>query len=365
MSFEKGTTALTIFRLPEKLPENALEMFEARAACKYQDTGSEEAVGWVSGRHLLERRIDEETAIRGGHYYLNMRITQRKVPPALLNAECRMLELEYLTEHGGDYVPTKEKRSIKINVEEKRLVQMPPQLVGIPFVIDRNTNHLYLGTASTKALDSFLTFFHDTFSITPIPVDFDEIMSRHFNQETPQSLQSVKFSQDSNETDFIPGRDFLTWLWYYSEEKGGKASIEGGANFELTIEGPLTFALMDETHGAGETVVKKGAPQNSAEAKAALSVGKKLKKAKLSICRGEHIWAGTIDTDTLAFSGLSLPDGEEMDVHGLFEERVNFLDMFRLAFEAYVKTFVEHLKSPEWNTEQESIQKWSSERASL
>ena len=364
MSFEKGTTALTIFRLPEKLPENALEMFEARAACKYQDTGAEEAIGWVSGRHLLERRIDEETAIRGGHYYLNLRITQRKVPPALLNAECRMLELEYMTENGVDFVPVKEKRSIKNNVEEKRLLQMPPQLVGMPFVIDRNTNHLYLGTASTKAVDTFLTFFYDTFSMTPIPVDFDDIMSRHFN-ETAQNLQCVTFSQDSNEPDFVPGRDFLTWLWYYSEQKGGKASIESGANFEIGIEGPLTLALMDEASGSGETVVKKGVPQNSAEAKAALSVGKKLKKAKLSICRGEHIWAGTIDTDTLSFSGLSLPDGEEMDIHSAFEERVNFLDMFRLALDAYVKTFIEHLKSPEWPAEQESIHTWSAERASL
>ena len=122
---------------------------------------------------------------------------------------------------------------------------------------------------------------------------------------------------------------------------------------------------MDETHGAGETVVKKGVPQNSAEAKAALSVGKKLKKAQIDLFHGEHIWAGMMDADNMAFSGLSLPDGEEMDPHSMFEERVNFLDMFRLALEEYVKTFIEHLKSPEWKTEQEKIHKWSVERESL
>jgi len=363
MSFEKGTTALTIFRLPETLPENALELFAAAAACKYQDTGAEEAIGWVSGRHLLERRIDEETAIRGGHYYLNLRITQRKVPPALLNAECRMLELEYLTRNGGDYVPVNEKRAIKQRVEEKRLLQMPPQLTGIPFVVDRNTKCLYLGTASTKAVDTFLSAFYDTFSISPVAVDFEDIMSREFG-ETPQSLPCVTFSKEFNEPDFIPGRDFLTWLWYFSEEHKGLISIEGGADFELRIEGPLTFALMDETRGAGETVVKKGVPQDSAEAKAALLVGKKLKKAKLNIYRGEHIWAGTMDTDNFAFSGLSLPDGEEMDIHSMFEERVNFLDLFRLALEGYFKTFVEHLKSPDWKEEQEKIHKWVADRKS-
>jgi recombination associated protein RdgC len=276
-----------------------------------------------------------------------------------------MLELEYMTQNNCDYVPVKEKRAIKQNVEEKRLMQMPPQMSGTPFVIDRNTWHLYLGASSTKAIDTFLTFFHDTFSISPLPVDFEDIMTRHFG-ETPQALPCVTFSRDMNEPDFMPGRDFLTWLWYHSEEKGGSAPSEGdGPDFISTIEGPLTFALMDETHGAGETVVKKGIPQNSAEAKAALAVGKKLKKAKINIFRGEQIWSGTLDADTLAFSGLSLPDGEEMDIHGAFEERVNFLDAFRDAFESYVKTFVEQLKSDDWKEEQERIHKWSEERASL
>ena len=39
MSFEKGTTALSIFRLPDKLPEDALEIFESRIPCSYDETG--------------------------------------------------------------------------------------------------------------------------------------------------------------------------------------------------------------------------------------------------------------------------------------------------------------------------------------
>ena len=364
MSFEKGSTALIVFRLPEKLPENVLELFASRAPCKYQDTGAEEAIGWVSGRHLLELRIDDETAVRGGHYYLNLRVTQRKVPPALLNAECRMLELDYLAQNGGDFVPVNEKRSIKQRVEEKRLLQMPPQLKGVSVVIDRNTDHLYLGTVSTKDVDTFLTLFQDTLSITPAQVDFNDIITRMFNEDS-QSLPCVTFSKQMNDPEYLPSRDFLTWLWYFSEAKSGSVNIGEGADFEIGIDGPLTFSLMDETHGAGETVVKKGIPQNSAEAKAALMVGKKLKKAKINLTRGEHIWSFTMDADTFAFSGLSLPDGEEMDLHSMFEERVNHLDMFRLAMEHYVKTFVEQVKAPDWKDEQELIHKWCSERKSL
>jgi len=361
MSFEKGTTALSIFRLSEKLPEDALEIFESKAAGPYQDTGSEECVGWVSGRHLLEREINEGTAICGGSYYLNLRITQRKVPPALLTAECRMLELSFMQENGTDFVPTKVKREIKSNVESKRISQMPPQLAGIPFVIDRSSNLLYLGTASTKAQDTFLSFFYDTFKIEPIPVTFEDIMIRHF-QETPEVLPKVTFSDSNNEDDFLPGRDFLTWLWYFNEDKGGQISIDTYGGFNLSVDGPLNLALVDESQGAGETVVKKGMPQRSAEAKAALSVGKKLKKAKITMTRGEHIWSCTFDADSFTFSGLKLPDGEEMDLHSVFAERVNFLHIFHLAFEEYVVKFINTLKSDDFEAEQKKMHKWSADR---
>ena len=361
MAFEKGTIALTIFRLSEKLPENAIELFEAKAAGPYQDTGSEECVGWVSGRHLLERRIDEETAICGGSYFLNLRITQRKVPPALLHAECRMKELDYMQENGTDFVPTKEKRSIKSNVEDLRLKQMPPQLAGIPVVYDKSSGLIYVGTASNKLLETFLSFFYDTFKTEPIQVSFEDIMIRNF-QETPEVLPKVTFADSMNEDDFLPGRDFLTWLWYFSEETGGQITLDTYGGFHLMIEGPLTLALVDESQGAGETVVKKGMPQRSAEAKAALSVGKKLKKAKFNLTRGEHIWSGTFDADNFAFSGLSLPDGEEMDMHSSFAERVNFLHIFNLAMEEYVKIFIEALKSDSFDEELKKIHQWSAER---
>ena len=364
MSFEKGTFALSIFRLPEKMPENTLELFAGKAAKKLDDLKTEEDIGWVSGRHLLELRIDEETSICGGSYYVHLRTAQRKIPTALLNAECRMLELNYMHENDVDFVPSKIKREIKENIELKHSESMPPQISGIPMVIDRSTNLLYLGTGSTKSIEAFLSFFYETFQMEPIQVNIEEIMIRHFS-ETPDTLPKISFSESANEDDFIPGRDFLTWLWYFSETLDGKIQLDNYGSLSLGIEGPLNFALIDETGGAGETVVKKGMPQRSAEAKAALAVGKKLKKAKITIVQAENIWSGTFDADKFCFSGLALPDGEEMELHSKFEERVNFLNIFRLAIEEYFKIFVENVKNKNWTAEVEKIQKWSAERDSL
>ena len=54
-------------------------------------------------------------------------------------------------------------------------------------------------------------------------------------------------------------------------------------------------------------------PSACAEAKAAISVGKKLKKAKVTLTRGEDIWSGTFDADKFVFSSMNLPEGEELD----------------------------------------------------
>ena len=90
MPFDRGTFSLSILKLTGDLPSDALEKLDAMKAGKLDEVKDEQQVGWVSGRHLLERRIDEETAFLGGHIYLNLRTAQRKVPSALLNAEAKM-----------------------------------------------------------------------------------------------------------------------------------------------------------------------------------------------------------------------------------------------------------------------------------
>ena len=164
----------------------------------------------------------------------------------------------------------------------------------------------------------------------------------------------------------MPARDFLTWLWFFSEEKGGKIKVDGEGDFESMVEGPLTFAFPNsEAKGAAESSVKKGGcPQVSAEAKAALAVGKKLKKCKLTIVRGPEIWAGTFDADKFAFTGLNLPEGEEMERNSRFAERVDKLHTLAKVMEAYFKLFAESLTGDERPALEKGIRKWAQDRES-
>ncbi|MBN1864005.1 MAG: recombination-associated protein RdgC [Victivallales bacterium] len=364
MSFENKTFALTIFRLSSEMPEDTLEIFVSKAGKKLDELTAEENIGWVSGRHLLETAINENTAIFGGNYSVNLRIAQRKIPAPLLNAECKMIELEYKQQNNLDFVPAKIRREIKQDIEDRRVANMPPQITGIPVLIDRASNILYLGTASKKTADIFVDFFHQTFSIEPIHADLEDIMARVF-KETPESLPVVSFSESALKDEFAPGRDFLTWLWYSHETSKATFQLGNHGQISFAVQGPLTFAFSDETKGAGETIVKKGNPQHSAEAKAALSVGKKLKKAKVQIAQGNNIWTATFDADRFAFSGMSLPEGEQMEIHSKYQEKAAFLDIFRLAVEELFKKYVVTVQGEKFKDELKRIHKWSAEKESF
>ncbi len=367
MPFENGSFALTVFHIYEKLPENILDKFAAKAAGKLDDIKEELSVGWVSGRHLLEREIDESTAVCGGLIHIALRLAQRKVPRALLQAECRKEELEYMLANKQSYVPSKMRKEIRKSIQEKRLPQMPPTLKAIPFVLDTNSRNLYLATTSQKAVEMFTQVFFETLKIEPRQFDVAELMYGAHKQK-PDALPSVKFAEGAKETEeSTPGRDFLTWLWFFSENSGGKITHPQYGDFELIVEGPLTLAFgEEEAEGAAETVVRKGNPVRSAEAKAGLAVGKKLRKARLLLSRGKDVWKTSFDADLFAFSGFSLPENEEMDAQSAFAERINSLQIFLDVFRGLFKDFSSAaMQRPKWKSVEKEIFSWSADRDSL
>ena len=228
-------------------------------------------------------------------------------------------------------------------------------------VIDPKAKILYLGTASAAQVDLFIEHFHKTIGIEPLPIDPDYCLAEDF-QVAAADLPNVMFSE-SGDGKVTTGRDFLTWLWYFSEQDGGGVlPVEPYGEFAFYIQGPLTFAVAAEAKGAAENTVKDGDPLRAAEAKTVLTVGKKPKKAKLVLERGNEVWTGTFDADRFSFTGFSLPDGEEMDPESLFVERIANLNIFRVVLAAYFKVFVETLLSDKWGEEETKIRRWVDER---
>lgn len=374
MSFESGTTALLICPMRNPMPEDFLDRFNAASAGKLDDVKADPVLGWVSGRHLLECEINEMTALYGGHLHINLRKAERKIPSQLLNAICRREELAFMQANDMLFVPRKERKRIKEDAIERNLMKMPPVISSTAAVINRDKNVLYLGTTSLKQFDNFLMEFLRVLGseCEPVPISPNEFMEKLYNK-TEADLPSLNFaSETGTEDEATPGRDFLTWLWYYAETELGVFKHPDLGEFTIAFEGPLSFAYSPgkakdpQLAGSGESVVKKGNPLTSAEAKAALSVGKKLRKAKIMLARSDaEKWTFTFDADTFAFSSLALPEGEEEEINARFEERVIFLDILHTVWEGYFKKFADALAPDQLAQTEKAVRQWVRDHESL
>lgn len=368
MPFDHGSVTFTMFDLRAEMPEDAIELFAARKAGTLDsvstEPGAEPQIGWVTGRHLLDTQIDEGSAYRGAFVSLALRRAVRKLPSALLAAICKREEFAYMQANQSDYVPSKVKKSIKEDAIAKHIGKMPPALSAIPLVIDPKEKILYLGAASNAQIDLFIENFYQTAKVEPLQLTPSSMLAKFF-ETTESSFPSIAFAGSSAEDAPVTGRDFLTWLWYQSET-GGTINCAPYGEFGVLVEGPLTFAFAAEANGAEETVVKKGdCPLRSAEAKAALSVGKKLKKAKLSLTCGNNVWSGTFDADKFAFNSLKLPEGESSSPDERFIERMEFLYTFKCAIEGFFRKFAETMLAMDYPETEKTLRKWAQERDAI
>ena len=364
MSFESGSTPLIFCTLSGKMPADYLQRLAKYCAGKLDSVKDEPAIGWVSGRHLLESEIDENTSLFGGHLYVNLRKAERKIPSQLLNAICKREELAYMQANDTMLVPKKEKKRIKEDAIERNLMKMPPVISATPVLVDMAQNVMYVGTTSLNAFDQVAGEFLKAMEIEPIPLNVRELMFKLF-QKGESDLPNVSFNGRPC-SEMTPGRDFLTWLWYYSETKSGMLKVGDLGVFNLIVEGPLTFAVTgDDVPGASESTVKKGCPQMSAEAKAALEVGKKLRKAKILIARGDaEKWSFSMDADNFTFGSVSLPETESMELNTRFEERVLSLGILQNVLEAYFQKFASDILSDDEEIRKDIV-RWAQERESL
>jgi hypothetical protein len=340
MPFDRGTITFRICRLPQAMPADALERFAEKAAQSLEYVKDEPQWGWVSARHLLERRIDEETGMLGGFLHLCLRQAERKIPSALLTAECRMVELTQMAEKQAERLNRKERKTIKEQVIERLLPNMPPQLSGTYFAIDPSDNLLYVTATSQKQLDMFLGLFCKTIGFEPVPL-LPEIAASELFDTDPEAVQPINVSPElaDGEAAGTLGQNFLTWLWCFLEERNGVLPQTKLGEFSMMVDGPLVFVA--EGAGAFESAIRKGSPTVSAEAKAALTVGKKLRQCKLILSQGRgRDWFVTVDGDEFVFRGLKLPEGEAMDPGSIFQERIDNLYTFQKVFFALFQRFL-------------------------
>ncbi|MCH2204452.1 MAG: recombination-associated protein RdgC [Lentisphaerales bacterium] len=360
MPFDSGNISFNVYKVLEDIPEDHLEKFSEHAACLPEKVTDTPNLGWVA-RHLLERRIDSDTAYVGDFLHLHFRSAVRKIPKSLMNAECMQRELALMEAEKISSVSRKRKKEIKEEVEEQLLKFMPPQFSGIPVVFDNETNILYIGSSSVKQSDNLIKLFIETIGCEAVPLSPVGEAMRALETNSVQ-FDPIDFAGTNLNSgdELMLGRDFLTWIWYKVESDTPKFTVPDVGEFTVGIDGPLI--LCSENMGAHESVLRKGLPTLSPEAHQAIRAGKKLRSARLSFVRGDEIWTFTLDADFFMFKSVKLPDGEAMDRIARFEERIEFLNVLQQAFYHLYHEFIKSFSGKDRSTLIEDVHDWATNR---
>lgn len=160
------------------------------------------------------------------------------------------------------------------------------------------------------------------------------------------------------------GQEFMTWLWFKSEERGGTVYLPGAGDIQVVFEKHM---LLESGEGEShEKLICRGLQAELQEARTGLQVGKKLEQARIHLVRGEYEWNFTLTAAMLEFRNLKVPKtmtpSEEESGPDAFEARVlervamieeaeqTVLELFRL--------FLEIRIGPDWEQELVRVRQW-------
>ena len=160
------------------------------------------------------------------------------------------------------------------------------------------------------------------------------------------------------------GQEFLTWLWYKSEERGGTIFLPGAGDIQVVFEKHM---LLES--GAGESLEKlicKGLQSELREARTGLRMGKKLEQARIYLAKGDYEWRLTLGATLFEFRNVSLPrtlspneeaadpmarEAKVLERIGMSEEAMHTVDeLFRMFLKARI--------SGDWQHELAALRQW-------
>lgn len=161
------------------------------------------------------------------------------------------------------------------------------------------------------------------------------------------------------------GREFLTWLWFKSEERNGTIMVPNVGDIEIVFVRRLILASGEGQYS--ETVACQGLHSDLKEGKAALRKGKKIKEARLKLSIETDDCEFTFKADTFQFQTVKLPvtmnlDEEEKDKDGRILERIYLTETVIGMMEKLFSLFLNKRLSPAWTSEEvPRINKWMQE----
>jgi len=343
MGLSKGTLTFTRYRVAGGLPEALADFMDRQIklfAFRELMAGTDEKVlGWTSLDNVLDTDFEYANYSLGDYYVFSLRIDRRAVPPALLKLRVLKAEKEFLEEKGLKKLYKGQREDIRETVKLGLMSRAQPVPSFQEVCWSVSEGWLLFGSLAEKVNDEFKELFKRSFNLSLFP----------FLPWDPNALPDGLP---------LPGREFLTWLWFKSEERGGSVMIPGTGDVEVIF---LQRIVLESGEGEyAETVACRGLHADLEEGKSALRKGKKVTEARIQLGAGDDRFEFTFKGDTFSFQSLRLPtptDPDEEDRDGKILERIYLAEGAMKTMERLFALFLEKRLSPQWKTEEEALMK--------
>ncbi len=173
---------------------------------------------------------------------------------------------------------------------------------------------------------------------------------------------------DLNKADSLApylGQDFLTWLWFKSEQQGGLFRNTKGEYFELYLE--QRIQVQGGEGESKETTLCRGPHSELREARHGLAAGKKVTQAQLRFEQNAAAWQLQLKAEDFTLSGLKTPkvqtrpeEGEDPD--GPFLEKIYLIEKALAMLDSLYAAFLTTRLGNDWPEERSAVKEWVEKR---
>lgn len=355
MGLLKGTLTFSRYRILDDPPDDFSAFINKNirkfAFQEFASDSEEPAVGWTGIDNALDTAFEYASYALAEYLIFSLRVDKKTVPPSLLRIKTAEAEKAFLSERKQERLSKEQRRRIQESVRLDLLGKALP----IPALFDicwcPSKSWLIFGSHSEKLNEQFVKLFERSFrqKLHPLrPWDKDFL--------SPEYAQAMAAQEEDPP---LLGRDFLTWLWFKSEQRNGTITLEG-EDIELIF---LRRIILESGTGEyTETVSCQGLHSEMAEGKAALRGGKKIKEAHIRLGRENSECEFSFKADTFEIRSLKMPQtvarDEEIDQDGRTLERIYHLEKVTETIDRLFEVFLRQRFSGSWNQELTKMRKW-------
>jgi hypothetical protein len=356
MGLLKGNFSFARFHVEGQLPQAFLNFVNNRIkANSFRETNKsteEKRLGWVSVTDILDADFESANYVLGDYLIFSLRVDRKMIPPKLMKIKVMEEERIFLAESGKNRINKQMAGSIKDKVKLELLSRLDPvpSFYDVCWALGENT--VYFSSLSDKVADDFVDLFKTTFSLS---------LTHLLPQDNQQIAKKIAEATVTKEDTSLIGREFMTWLWFKSEERNGRISLSPDDEVELNFLKRIVLEAGEGEYSQG--VVCHGIHAELKEGKEAIRQGKKVKEAGLKLMHNQNEWEFTLKADNFHFQSLKLPMAEwqesDEDPSGKMLERIYLIENAVKAIDQLYNLFLNIRYSAQWDEKEvKLLTKW-------